>query len=214
MSVAIVDVGMGNVGSVANMLAKIGAHAVRTDDGPTIADAAHIVLPGVGSFDVAMQRLHERGLVDVLHRRVDAGVPLLGICLGMHLLGDSSAEGTEPGLGWISGRVARLDPEPGDRPRPVPHMGWNEINVADGTEGADLFDALDDDARFYFVHSFALQPDRGDHVLATTDYGGPFVSAVMNGNVRGVQFHPEKSHRHGMAVLRRFVERAPCRSLA
>ena len=204
MTIAIVDVGMGNVGSVANMLRRVGAAAVRTDDPEVLASADGVVLPGVGAFDVGMARLGERGLGEVLrHEVVEAGTPVLGICLGMQLMADSSEEGDAAGLGWIPGRVARLPVDaPGGR-QPVPHMGWN---TARPVRPDSPFDALDDDARFYFVHSFAFAPADRDSVLAETDYGITFASAVRHANVTGVQFHPEKSHRHGMAFLRHFAE--------
>ncbi len=197
--IAIVDVGMGNVGSVANMLRKVGAEAARTDQPEVLHAADAVVLPGVGAFDVGMARLHERGVVEVLGAVVGRGTPLLGICLGMQLLADGSEEGSAPGLGWIPGQVRRI---PGGD-RPVPHMGWN---TARPVRPGSVFDALDDDARFYFVHSYAFAPDEPGDVLAETDYGITFASAVQRGNVTGVQFHPEKSHRHGMALLRRFSE--------
>ena len=201
--IAIVDVGLGNVGSVANMLRKVGADAVRTDDGAVVAEATRIVLPGVGSFDVAMDRLRDRGLIGVLTERAGSGVPVLGICLGMQLLADGSDEGMSPGLGWIPGHVRRLTPGA----LPVPHMGWNTVHPChDDTIVSDL----DDDARFYFVHSYAFVPDRPEDSWAETIYGEPFVSVVGHDNVLGVQFHPEKSHRHGMALLRCFCEGVPC----
>lgn len=204
MTIAIVDVGLGNPGSVANMLRKVGVDAVRTDAPAVLATATAIILPGVGAFDVGMARLRERGLIEPLRYRVlEERVPTLGICLGMQLLADGSAEGARPGLGWVPGRVERLPNEVDGQHRPVPHMGWN--TVAPRQAGSPL-DALDEDARFYFVHSYAFVPGDPADTLGETTYGVTFASAVRRGNVTGVQFHPEKSHRHGMALLRGFAE--------
>jgi glutamine amidotransferase len=205
VTIAIVDVGLGNPGSVANMLRKVGAEAVRTDDAAVLVAADAVVLPGVGAFDVGMARLHEHGLVQPLGEQVvDAGRPVLGICLGMQLLAEGSEEGRAAGLGWVPGMVRRLPAERPDGTRqPVPHMGWN---VARPVRSGTPFDAAGEDARFYFVHSYAFEPADGADVLATTTYGIDFCSAVRRGNVTGVQFHPEKSHRHGLAFLRRFTE--------
>jgi imidazole glycerol-phosphate synthase subunit HisH len=199
MTIAIVDVGMGNVGSVVNMLRKVGTDAVRTEEPSVLATAEAVVLPGVGAFDMGMARLRERGLVEVLGEVVDGGTPVLGICLGMQLLADGSDEGSATGLGWIPGWVRRIPAGP----LPVPHMGWN---TARALRPGSFFDVLDDDARFYFVHSYAFVPEDPGDTLAETEYGITFASAVRRGNVTGVQFHPEKSHRHGMALLRRFAE--------
>lgn len=202
--IAIVDVALGNPGSVANMLRKVGADAVRSADPEVIAAADAVVLPGVGAFDIGMARLEDNGLVGPLRRRVlEDGVPALGICLGMQLLADGSDEGTRPGLGWIAGRVERLPNEVDGRRQPVPHMGWNTITPR---QAGWLAESLTDESRFYFVHSYAFRPADPADTVAETTYGVTFASAVRRGNVTGVQFHPEKSHRHGMAVLGRFAE--------
>lgn len=207
MTITVIDLGMGNVGSVANMLRKVGAASELTSDPDVVATADRIVLPGVGAFDTAMERIHGRGLAEVLHRRVVVDrVPVLGICLGMQLFADGSEEGERPGLGWIAGRVRRLPAAADDGVSvKVPHMGWSSLTP---THDASLLDgALLPESRFYFVHSYAYQPADPVDVLATTDYGsGPFCAVVGRDNVLGVQFHPEKSHRYGMHFLRTFVE--------
>ncbi len=203
MTVAIVDVGMGNAGSVANMLRKVGVEAERTAEPDRVASAERIVLPGVGSYDVALGRLHDAALVDVIVARSREGTPLLGICLGMQLLSDRSEEGEASGLGLVPGSVRRLPAEVGDQRLAVPHMGWNTVDVA---RPEPLFDELAEGARYYFVHSYAFAPDDEGDVITRTLYGEPFVSAVRRGSVVGVQFHPEKSHRYGMELIRRFVE--------
>lgn len=194
---------MGNVGSMANMLKKIGTDAVVTADPGVINGADKLILPGVGAFDKGMSELHARGLAAVITREVvENRKQILGVCLGMQLLTETSEEGRCRGLGWIKGRSVRF-PANGDAgPRKVPHMGWNHVRPL---RVDPLFAEIDEDARFYFVHSFHVVCDERS-VLAYTEYGGSFVSAVRDGNIAGVQFHPEKSHRYGMQLLRNFVQ--------
>ena len=200
MTTTIVDLGIGNVGAVQNMLKKLARAAVVTSVPEEIETAGQLLLPGVGSFDAGMSALRERGLEDALTARVEAGVPVIGICLGMQLLGRSSEEGTVPGLGWLAADVVRLSEDGGTR---VPHMGWSTLRP---TRPHPLVDDLAHDARFYFAHSYAMRCDDERDVVATSDYGAGFVSVVAHENVMGVQFHPEKSHRHGMELLARFIE--------
>ncbi|MGH8991765.1 MAG: imidazole glycerol phosphate synthase subunit HisH [Acidimicrobiia bacterium] len=204
--VTIVSFGAGNVGSVVNMLRRLGVTARPSDDPDEVRSAPRLILPGVGSFDAAAQRLRRLGLVEALKEAVmDRGCPILGICLGMQLFAESSAEGCEPGLGWLAGRVERIDALGDDRPPRVPHMGWNTLDLHH--EKGWLLAGLDGDARFYFAHSYSLVcADPGD-VLTTTTYGCEFTSAVHRGNVTGTQFHPEKSHRYGMRLLENFLAR-------
>jgi imidazole glycerol-phosphate synthase subunit HisH len=202
--IVIVDSGVSNVRSVANMLRRGGIVGVEVSRDPArIAAADRIILPGVGAFDAGMRALRELGLRTVLDRRVmEDGIPVLGICLGMQLLAERSEEGVEPGLGWIQGDNVKFSfPDTGSSPK-VPHMGWNVLR---SERPSPLFDHLDDEARFYFVHSYHLRCRRAEDILATATYGEPFVAAVRRGNVYGVQFHPEKSHRFGMALLQRFA---------
>lgn len=201
--IVVVDYGMGNVGSVANMLRKVGTEAVASADLDVIRNAPKLILPGVGAFDAAMNRLHERGLVEILNRRVlEDRVPILGICLGMQVMTDSSEEGSTTGLGWISGGTRRFNFD-GLDPRPrVPHMGWNVVEHARPTP---LFEGMYDQPRFYFVHSYHVYCNNQEDVMLTTEYGYRFVSGVSRGNIYGVQFHPEKSHKFGMQLIRRFA---------
>lgn len=200
--IAIVDYDVGNVGSIANMLRKAGAEAIITADPEALEGADKIVLAGVGSFDAGMRKLRERGFDELLNRRVrDGGIPLLGICLGMQLFARRSEEGSEPGLGWLDAEAVRFRLPPQGRLK-VPHMGWNSLEA--GPEAmADL--GLPPDARFYFVHSYHLVCRDDQDVLARTTYGYPFASAVRRRNLLGVQFHPEKSHRFGLALMARFA---------
>lgn len=199
----IVDYGLGNLGSVANMFRRVGTRATISSEVETIARADALVLPGVGHFDAGMQSLRARGLVDVLSRRVmDDHVPVLGICLGLQLMARSSEEGSEPGLGWIGADVRKFRASPGQR-LVIPHMGWNRVTAA----RAPLFvGSTDAERRYYFVHSYHLVCDRETDVAAWCEHGYSFAAAIHKGNLFGTQFHPEKSHRHGMMVLQRFVE--------
>jgi glutamine amidotransferase len=196
---------MGNVGSIANMLKKVGAEATITADPRVIAGSDKLILPGVGAFDNAMRELGERGLIPVLQEQVvERGKQILGLCLGMQLFTEGSEEGVARGFGWVSGRAVRFRGSADSGSLKVPHMGWN---TATPTSVDPLFAGLDSDARFYFVHSFHVSCENGS-VLATTNYGAPFVSAIRKGNIAGVQFHPEKSHRFGMRLLRNFAEKS------
>lgn len=201
MTVHIANYGMGNVGSIANMIGKVGGEAVVTGDASAIAAAGKLVLPGVGAFDQGMRAVAEKGLMEPLREAAARGVPILGICLGMQLMMECSEEGRLPGLGFVRGDVRRF--QSGDQFPRVPHMGWNRIAVK---KACPLFGGDEDDRRYYFVHSYYVScGDPGD-VVATTVHGLEFVSAFNRGNLFGVQFHPEKSHRFGMALFRRFLE--------
>jgi glutamine amidotransferase len=197
----ILDVGLGNVGSLLNMLRYLGLDAESGARPAQIEAATRLLLPGVGAFDHGMQRLEAAGIVPLLRERVAQGVPLLAICLGMQLLGHASEEGVRPGLGVLPMRSVRFAPPP-DKKLRVPHMGWNECVP---TNEKSLLQAVPTPRRFYFVHSYRVVCDEPDCVAGVTSYGGEFVSAVQRGRIYGVQFHPEKSHRCGMALLEHFV---------
>lgn len=201
-SIAIVDYGMGNVTSVQNALRQLGYDAPITRDLHELAAAAAYILPGVGAFAVAMENLKKLGLVDVLNEQVmKRKKPMLGICLGMQLLADSSTEGGEHrGLGWVPGRVEELD---GKRiSLPVPHVGWN--NCVGLAATPELFQRIPEGSHFYFDHSYHFLGD-AQMILATADYGGPVVAAIRHNNVFGVQFHPEKSQSSGLKLLRNYL---------
>lgn len=199
-SVVIVDYGLGNVRSIQNMLRRIEVTATISREPSQILAAERLILPGVGAFDTAMRLLDESGARPALEEAVSANkTDVLGICLGMQLLGRSSEEGVRPGLGWIAADTKRL---PASSEVRVPHMGWDWVGP---TRPSRLFALPDADLRFYFVHSFAVVCDDASHVIATTRHGEEFTSGVEQGNVFGVQFHPEKSHRFGMELLRSFV---------
>jgi glutamine amidotransferase len=202
MSIAIVDYGLGNLGSVKNMLKKVGVASVITSKPEELAAAKALILPGVGHFDTGMKNLRSRGLESVLGDLVmDKKVPILGICLGVQLFARGSEEGSEKGLGWLAADVKRFT-FPEGKALPVPHMGWNEVEWTD----SKLLEGMTrGEARFYFVHSYHVVPDDPADIAASVTYGAKIVAAVTRGNVMGAQFHPEKSHRFGMALLKNWV---------
>lgn len=199
MSVALVDYGLGNPGSVANMLKRLGQACRLVTTPEEILQSERVLLPGVGAFDAAVTKLREAGLIEALQDYGCSGRPLLGICLGMQLLFDSSEEGSLPGLGLLPGTSVRFREESGIR---VPHMGWNTIEPV---REDPLLNDLPPQSRFYFVHSYHVVPSDKNHVLAKTEYGERFVSMVRSGGIMGAQFHPEKSHVFGMGLLRNFT---------
>jgi len=202
MKIAVVDYGMGNIGSICNMLKYIDSGFVVTSDAREIAACDKILLPGVGHFDLAMQNLTQRDLIAPLHDLVmGEKKPILGICLGMQLMCRSSEEGHADGLGYVEARVQKFAPPPQSALK-VPHMGWSEVDFHKRTA---LSNELGDTARFYFVHSYYVTCDDPDDVWGTTRYGDTFVSAFVRDNVAGAQFHPEKSHKYGIQLFRNFV---------
>jgi glutamine amidotransferase len=205
--VLIVDYGMGNVRSVHNAFEAVGAPARISRDPADLDAAERIVLPGVGAFGEAMARLGELGLIEPLAREVlGRKKPFLGICLGMQLIADRSFEhGEHRGLGWIAGDVKLV--ETGDPQLRVPHIGWNAVRTTD----CPLFAGLGKDPAFYFVHSYHFVPADPSTVAGVTNHGSDLVVAVARGNVFGTQFHPEKSHKAGLALLKNFVAwSGPC----
>ncbi|QNI75225.1 imidazole glycerol phosphate synthase subunit HisH [Synechococcus sp. MVIR-18-1] len=200
--ITIVDYGMGNIGSMVNMFKKIGVNAVVESSASKISLAEKLVLPGVGAFDAAMDRINSiSGLRDALDRKalVDQ-IPILGVCLGMQLFTDSSEEGALSGLGWIPGSTHRFPSKPLLK---VPHMGWNLTKINSSTP---LTYNIVEKSRYYFVHSYFVLAANPDNCLMKTEYGVEFHSAIHRDNIFGVQFHPEKSHRFGMQLLKNFAE--------
>lgn len=199
--VAIIDYGAGNLSSVKKALDYLGAENEITQDKSKILSASHVILPGVGSFGDAMNSMKERGLVETVKRAAVSGKPFLGICLGLQLLFESSDEsaGIE-GLGLLNGRIVEI---PKDKGLKVPHIGWNSVslNKSDG-----IFKGIDEQSYFYFVHSFYLTGADDDVVAATTQYGVNIQCAVQKGNLCATQFHPEKSGKTGLKVLKNFLE--------
>jgi len=201
--IIIVNYGMGNAGSILNMLKKIGVAAAISSDPQEIAQADKLILPGVGSFDAGVTSLHKLGIWEALNKRVLSDkTPILGICLGMQLFTRKSEEGSLAGLGWIEGQTIKFKFGQDAVRLKIPHMGWNTTEIA--RENTLLKD-MEDRTRFYFVHSFHVVCEQEQDIIALTQYGYKFVSAVNRENIFGVQFHPEKSHKYGMALLKRFA---------
>jgi len=202
--ISIVDYGLGNIQAFLNVFKRLNIAARRVTDAGELAGATKIVLPGVGAFDHAMQRLCESGMRETLDKLVlDEKVPVLGVCVGMQILARSSDEGELEGLGWIDGHVKLLDADTdGERVR-LPHMGWNDVRPA---ASSGIFSKLGDEPRFYFLHSYYFECTDEADVMARSNYGSEFCSAVSRGNVYGVQFHPEKSHEFGTRLLQNFAE--------
>lgn len=203
----IVDYGMGNVGSIVNMLKKLGSSCLVAASEADINEAERLILPGVGAFDAGMRNLRLRNYEEILSRKVHQEyVPILGICLGMQLFSRSSEEGVEPGLGWLDATTVRFRPSSEDESLKVPHMGWNDVRVC---RPSPLFPDPDAECRFYFVHSYHVHCRDLRNVLTTTVYGQEFTSTVCHANILGTQFHPEKSHRFGLELFQRFLEWQP-----
>jgi len=202
--IVIVDYGMGNIGSVQNMLNYLKIDAKISNDPSTIEKADKIILPGVGSFDKGMKNLESKGFIKVLRKRVLADkVPVLGVCLGMQLLTNTSEEGSLQGLGWIHAKTVKFKFKDENKKLKIPHMGWN---TADVKNNSSLFEGMPEESRFYFVHSYHVVCEDKSNILTTTNYGYEFVSSIQNKNMVGVQFHPEKSHKFGMKIYQNFAK--------
>ncbi len=199
--IAILDYGLGNLGSIANMLKVIGEKSKITNKKEDIISADGIILPGVGAFDAGMQKLNESGLAQIIKERAKEGIPILGICLGMQLLGRCSEEGKLPGLNLIPFECRRFVFSE-DVDLKIPHMGWDIVDIK---QPNSLVNNLEGTQRYYFVHSYHAVCDSKENVLMSCDYGYEFAASVVKDNVIGVQFHPEKSHDFGLALLTNFV---------
>lgn len=199
----IIDYGVGNLASISNMFRKIGVSSIVSSNVNDVLQASKIVLPGVGSFDTCARRLRQSGLLDALTHQVQIiKVPIMGVCVGMQLLFEKSEEGLLPGLAWIKGEVVRFDAGRMPIDLKIPHMGWASVIQA---KASLLLNGLDDQSRFYFVHSYHVAVANQDDTLLTATCGYSFVAAIQRDNIIGVQFHPEKSHRFGMTLLGNFA---------
>ncbi|MCB0355412.1 MAG: imidazole glycerol phosphate synthase subunit HisH [Bdellovibrionales bacterium] len=185
-----------------NMLKKVGCKAQWSSDPKIIEQATKLIFPGVGSFDLAMKKLLDSGLVPILEKKVlHEKTPLLGVCLGMQLLTQGSEEGEMPGLGWVKAQTKKFRPT--DKKLKIPHMGWNEVVPKVKSK---LTKNLDQHSRFYFVHSYFVECENPENILFESDYGQRFASGIFSDNIFGVQFHPEKSHRFGMQLMANYLE--------
>lgn len=202
--ITIIDYGLGNISAFRNVYKRLNIEVTVAKCAADLKTAAKVILPGVGAFDHAMQLLEQSGMRNTLDELVLANrVPVLGVCVGMQILGRSSDEGKLPGLGWIKGRVRGFKSLELQNNLPLPHMGWNDVQPVLTHK---LFDQLESDARFYFLHSYFFECDRDGDILATSSYGVNFGSAINCSNIYGVQFHPEKSHHYGTQLLKNFAE--------
>jgi glutamine amidotransferase len=206
--IAIIDYGSGNIAAIANIYRRLDIPHFIASDPATISRASHFVLPGVGAFDVTMQHLDSSGMRDALTEEiVRKKKPVLGVCVGMQILAESSEEGIRAGLGWIPGRVKRIERDALKAPPRLPHMGWNSVEVRDGVP---LVDGIDAAKGFYFLHSYYFDASQECDISATVTYGLRFPCAVAKANVFGVQFHPEKSHSNGVTLFRNFAALQAC----
>jgi imidazole glycerol-phosphate synthase subunit HisH len=202
--IAIIDYGMGNLGSIANMFKKVGTKAMISADPTVIEQADKLILPGVGAFDNGMKNLAERDLISLLNTEVfQHKKPILGLCLGMQLFTQRSEEGKLPGLGWLEADTIRFKFDLVHAQLKVPHMGWNTIVPC---QSHPIFTEMDAEPRFYFVHSYHVVCPNLQNVLAQAHYGFDFAAMVVKDNIIGAQFHPEKSHKFGMKLLKNFAE--------
>lgn len=203
--ICIVDYGVGNIQAFLNLFKRLGVEARRVDTPDVLTDADRIVLPGVGHFDHAMQRLNDSGMRPKLEELVlGVQVPVVGICVGMQMLANGSDEGNLPGLNWVPGRVRAFANQPQSFNLPMPHMGWNELQPRVGSR---LFSkGFEDAPQFYFLHSYYFDAQDKQDVAATASYGLDFDAVVSRGHIHGVQCHPEKSHHWGEQLLKNFVE--------
>jgi glutamine amidotransferase len=201
--ITIIDYKTGNLGSIQNILKRIGEESIITSDKDEITRAKKLILPGVGAFDTGMGKLKELDLINILNQKVLVEkIPVLGICLGMQILSQKSEEGYLQGLGWINGESRRFKFVDTTEYK-IPHMGWNYVKQY---KPSNLFKEMSGDARFYFVHSYFFKANDASDILTSSMYETEFTSAIEKGNILGVQFHPEKSHKFGMRLLKNFAD--------
>ena len=201
--IGIIDYGSGNVKAIANIYKKLNQDYFVTSEPEKLKEASHLVLPGVGAFDTTMNLLINSGLKQTLDELVLVKkVPIMGICVGMQIMAESSEEGSEAGLGWIKGAVKKIDDGQLARKPKLPHMGWNDISI---TRDNSILADVNSEKGFYFLHSYYVQPSTEADVVATVDYGSDLTCVVRRENIIGIQFHPEKSHDNGVTVFKNFA---------
>jgi imidazole glycerol-phosphate synthase subunit HisH len=203
--ITIIDYGVGNIKAFVNIYKQLNIPVSIAKDKEELATANKLILPGVGNFDYTMQRFNDSGLRDeVSYLVLEKKIPILGVCVGMQMLAKSSEEGQLEGLNWVSGHVAKFDAAQVTTQLPLPHMGWNDVNPVSYNP---LLANIDEKPKFYFLHSYYFKCDNADDSIATADYGTHFTCAVNHNNIYGTQFHPEKSHRFGIQLLKNFAEK-------
>jgi glutamine amidotransferase len=206
--ITVINYGCGNIKAIQNVFHKLSVKSTVASCKDDLNHVDKLILPGVGAFDFAMQKLNDSGMKDRLDELVlQMNIPVLGICVGVQLMTQASEEGKLPGLGWIGATVKRFDDNKSDKPVNLPHMGWNDVTPSRRTE---LFTGLEQGAKFYFLHSYYLLCHEDGLPIAVSDYAGEFVCGVNKDNVYGVQFHPEKSHRFGALLLENFAKMKAC----
>lgn len=203
--ITIVDYGVGNLASIKNMLARSGVEATISENQADLLSASHLILPGVGAFDTCAEKLRNSGLIETLNKKVLLEkTPVLGVCVGLQLILERSEEGKLPGLGWVKGKVIKFNANHLPSGTKIPHMGWADVII---NKPSALFSSMPEDPRFYFVHSYHAQLMDESDALLYANYGYRFVAGIERGNIMGVQFHPEKSHKYGMQMLLNFCTR-------
>jgi glutamine amidotransferase len=203
--IVIIDYGMGNTGSIFNRLRRLGVEAKVSSEAADLERATKLILPGIGFFASGMDNLRKNGLLPLLERKVlKEKTPILGICLGMQLFTRKSEEGNTDGLGWINAETKKFDFDNSNTKLRIPHIGWKLIDIK---RASPITEGLSSDAGFYFVHSYYVNCNQEENIIATANYGYDFVSVIQKEHIFGTQFHPEKSHKNGIALLRNFAER-------
>lgn len=202
--ITIIDYGLGNINAFVNVYERLNIPVKVAQNKEQLIGATKLILPGVGAFDYAMTKLNNSGMKeDITELVLNYKLPIMGICVGMQILADSSDEGNMQGLGWIEGKVKLFDTSNLRFKTKLPHMGWNTINPINGNP---LLRSFDTESRFYFLHSYYFEPSNSESVIAITEYGKKYASAVNKENIYGIQFHPEKSLSNGMQLLKNFAE--------
>lgn len=202
--ISLIDYGVGNINAFVNIYKQLGIQVNKAQTAKDISEASKLILPGVGAFDDAMNRLNISGMREALEEAVvHRKVPVIGICVGMQMLTERSDEGKMPGLGWIKGQVKKFNADAIPYKTKFPHMGWNNITPL---KENPLLSELENGARFYFLHSYYFECFDTENIIATTDYGIQFASAICRDNIFGIQCHPEKSHHAGIKLLQNFAK--------